>query len=258
MTNNTLKFVRALHQKKHRTQENFFLVEGAKSVLELIDSDWQIEKLFYTERFENQYFKTIQRHQNSIPEVEKITKTQLEKITTFQTNDMALAVVRIPLNQEFELQNEFVLALADIRDPGNLGTIIRIADWYGIAKIMCSENCVDWYNPKTIAASMGSFVRVKPFYTDLQIALAQTQLHVFGAFMEGKSIHEFDRISEGILLIGNESQGIPKNLAPFVNQKITIPRFGQAESLNAGIATAIICDNIKRSENQGFRNKKKS
>lgn len=249
MTNHTIKLIRSLHQKKYRNQEQLFTVEGTKSVLELLASDLQTKKLFYTEKFENQYFSFIQKAKNRIPEVERITQKQLEKITTFKTNDTVLAVVKIPKNQSFPFHHahdEFALALADIRDPSNLGTIIRIADWYGISKIICSETCVDWYNPKTISASMGSFIRIKSFYTNLESFLPQIQLPVFGAFMEGTPIHEFEEISKGIILIGNESQGIPKNLESIVSQKITIPRFGHAESLNAGIATAIICDNFMR------------
>lgn len=246
MTNNTVKLLRSLHQKKYRNQTGLFLVEGAKSVVELLHSELEIEKFFYTEKFEHQYTEDLRKNTQKIPEIEKITQIQLQKISTLKTNNTALAVVKIPAHQVPKIHNEFALALADIRDPGNLGTIIRVADWYNISKIICSKTCVSWHNPKTIAASMGSFCRVQPFYLDLISFLSQTNVPILGACMSGISIHEFKPKSEGIILIGNESQGVPRNLFPLIDHQITIPRFGQAESLNAGIATAIICDNFAR------------
>jgi len=248
MTSKTAKKVRSLHQKKYRLQENLFLVEGAKSVVELLDSNFQIEMLFYTEKFENQYNDYFNKLPFSVF-TEKIAAPQLAKISTFKSNEMALAVVQIPENKPLKISNELVLVLADIRDPGNLGTIIRIADWYGISKIICSKTSVDWYNPKVISGSMGSFLRVKPFYTDLENFLAQSQkasIPIFGTFLKGENIHQTKAISQGILVIGNESKGIPPLLEKWISHRLTIPKFGNAESLNAGIATAIICDNFRR------------
>jgi len=252
MTSKTAKKVRSLHQKKYRLQENLFLVEGAKSVVELLDSNFQVEMLFYTEKFENQYDTILKKVPFSVIS-EKISAPQLAKISTFKTNEMALAVVQIPENKPLKMGDELVLALADIRDPGNLGTIIRIADWYGISKIVCSKTSVDWYNPKVISGSMGSFLRLKPFYTDLENFFAQSQkasIPIFGTFLEGENIHETKAISKGVLVIGNESKGIPPSLEKWISHRLTIPKFGNAESLNAGIATAIICDNFRRKRNE--------
>jgi TrmH family RNA methyltransferase len=144
------------------------------------------------------------------------------------------------------LQEEFALVLDDIRDPGNLGTIIRTADWYGITRIIASSETADFYNSKVITSTMGSFTRVGIFYTTLEQYLAQSTLPVFGAYLEGKNIHETRFGSGGLIVIGNESHGIRPELEKFITDKITIPRFGKAESLNAAIATAIICDSIRR------------
>ena len=141
---------------------------------------------------------------------------------------------------------EFVLVLDDIRDPGNLGTIIRTADWYGIHKIVASVETADFYNPKVISATMGSFTRVSIFYTDLPQYLSGIKHRIFGAFLNGKNIHEVSFAPGGLVVIGNESRGISATLNSYITDKITIPRYGEAESLNAAIATAIICDNLRR------------
>ena len=139
------------------------------------------------------------------------------------------------------------LVLDDIRDPGNLGTIIRTADWYGINKIIASSETADFYNPKVISATMGSFTRTKIFYTGLESYLAgQTGRPIYGAFLHGNSIYQTDFSSGGFLVIGNESRGISERLEPHITERITIPRIGKAESLNAAIATAVVLDNIRR------------
>jgi RNA methyltransferase, TrmH family len=149
-------------------------------------------------------------------------------------------------NQSFLVsEHEFALVLDDIRDPGNLGTIIRTADWYGIQKIIASEETADYYNPKVISATMGSFTRVSVFYTDLATYLGQHHHRVFGAYLEGQDIHKVDFGTSGLVLIGNEARGISPSLSRFVTDKITIPKYGKAESLNAAIATAIICDQVR-------------
>jgi TrmH family RNA methyltransferase len=147
-----------------------------------------------------------------------------------------------------EVSNEFCLVLDDLRDPGNLGTIIRTADWYGIRNIIASEETADFYNPKTISATMGSFCRVNVFYTGLEGFLSKNKLPLFGAFMEGSDAHRVDFGTSGLLVIGNESNGISQAIGRFVQQRITIPRVGGAESLNAAIATGILLDNIFRSK----------
>ncbi len=251
MTKNWQKIIKSLHQKKHRTEENLFLVEGAKSVSELIqnnskDINFIIKGLFYTEDFYKNYAKKLTQL-SAYQAV--VSEKLLEQNGTLQTNDGALAVVEIPkIPTNFILQN-YALALADIRDPGNLGAIIRIADWYGIKEIICSQTTVDWYNPKVIIASMGSFLRVKPYYCELDNFLTSSisnGYNIYGMFLEGENLHKIEFAQKGIIVIGNESNGISEEITKTITNKITIQQFGQAESLNAAMATAVVCDNLRR------------
>jgi TrmH family RNA methyltransferase len=176
-----------------------------------------------------------------------VDASELAAFGTLEHNDGALAIAK---QKETALPSEVtdvVLALDDIRDPGNLGTLIRIADWYGIKHIICSPTCVDWHNPKTISATMGSFTRVSGHYTDLPSYLKKEKAPVLGAFLDGKSVHEFTFPKSGILVIGSESHGIGKDAEKMVTERVTIPRFGTAESLNAAVAGAIILDRWKSS-----------
>jgi len=251
MTKNQIKFVRSLQQKKNRQANNLFVVEGAKNVFEVLKSNWKIESLFVSPEFEGELRDFLSKEYIEIsPILSK--KASLQQAGTFKTNNSVLAVVKMP-KQNFENKgeanennSELILALDNIKDPGNLGTILRTADWYGIKQIICSLDCVDIYNPKVIASSMGSFLRIKVVYTDLTEFFRQNSIPVYGAFLEGENIHQMDFEPQAILLIGSESHGINANLTDFVNKKIHIPRFGKAESLNASIATAVICDNWKR------------
>jgi TrmH family RNA methyltransferase len=246
-----IKLINSLQHKKYRIQHQCFLVEGAKSVLELFSSDYQIQVLFVTEEF---YQRHIRLLQNQSLQYQIVSQEELEKTGVYQTNNACLAVVSIKPNRPLIVQgNEFILMLDDIKDPGNLGTILRIADWYGINKIVCSESTTDFYNPKVIAASMGSFTRVQAYYCDLAQYLHHyaTAMPVYGAFLEGKNVHTLSFAKAGILIMGNESQGIRTELEPLVTSKIHIPRYGGAESLNVGVATAIICDNIRRETSEG-------
>lgn len=246
------KLIKSLHQKKFRVEEKLFLVEGEKSVLELlIEKDSfnkiRIDALFYTEKFAHANAKLLPTFQSQVTYHELVTQNILESVGTLQSNDSAIAVAHIPANFPLKINQEMVLALADIRDPGNLGTIIRIADWYGINKLICSETTTDFYSPKVIAATMGSFLRVRAYYCDLKgYLLENKEFPVYGAFLDGKNIYKQPFEKEGIIVIGNESNGIPAYLEDLIPHKLTIPRFGQAESLNAAIATAIFCDNWRR------------
>lgn len=246
------QFIRSLHQKKFRQEHGQFLVQGAKSVQEVLASDFQVEQVLATEAFAEAFYKENVRaadHQRT--PVEIVSADELTRIGTLESNNAALAVVKTLENRPLLAQpGEIVLVLDDIRDPGNLGTILRIADWYGITKVICSETTADVYNPKVISASKGSFTRVRWFYTDLAAYLHQqktAQMPVYGAFLGGQNVHTlpFDTAG-GYLIMGNEANGIQPNLMPFVTQQITIPRFGEAESLNVGIATAVILDNWRR------------
>ena len=237
------KQIRSLQQKKFRSELGLFLVEGAKGVLEACASDLDIEEIFCTESF---FTLNEDKLTKKCSKIVFVKESLLSKLGTFSSNNAAIAVIYIPKNEELVADNDFVILLDEIKDPGNLGTIIRTADWYGITKIICSNDSVDVFNPKVINATMGSFGRVKLFYTDFDEYLSKTQLPVFGAYLGGESIYSINYPSEGYLLMGNESKGINSNLEKYVSNKITIPRKGTAESLNVAIATSIICDNIMR------------
>jgi TrmH family RNA methyltransferase len=243
-TKNQAKLIKSLHDKKYRNELGLFLVEGEKNVLELFNSDWKIDYLLCTAKFFDNNRNLI-KNKNIIYDV--VEQSEIEKVSTLESNDSALAIVKQKENKKLEVnKNEIIIALDEIKDPGNLGTIIRIADWYGITKIIASENTVDFYNSKVISATKGSFMRVGVFYTNLVETLPKIGLPIFGAFMSGENIHTFTFPKSGILVMGNESNGISKEIGKIVTQKITIPSFGGAESLNVAIATSIILDNWKR------------
>lgn len=245
LSKNQLKFIQSLHQKKYRQQHGAFLVEGAKSVQEVLRSDFQTELVVATEAF---YKENTQLTDRQRTPVEIATVAELERAGTLESNNAALAVVRTKENRPLVAEpNEIALVLDDIRDPGNLGTILRIADWYGVRKILCSETTADVYNPKVISASKGSFTRVQWWYGNLGPFLAQQRgVAVYGAFLDGADVHTATAGAGGYVVMGNESNGIGPEVARYVTQRITIPRYGAAESLNVGIATAIILDNFRR------------
>lgn len=248
LSKNLSKSIQLLHQKKHRQAEGAFLVEGAKSVQEVLASDFHVEVLVMTEAFYKEN-PTLPDHQR--PRLEIATADELTRAGTLESNNTALAVVRTKENQSLVADaGEIVLVLDDIRDPGNLGTILRIADWYGVRKILCSDTTADVYNPKVITASKGSFTRVQWWYGDLARFFAQiksTAHPIYGAFLDGDDVHAvaFGTVG-GYVVMGNESNGICPEVAAFVSRRLTIPRYGAAESLNVGIATAVILDNIRR------------
>jgi TrmH family RNA methyltransferase len=242
LTQSQKKLIKSLHDKKGRAASGLFLVEGEKSVAELLKSDFQIEMLLVTEEFFRTYKNFVGEKPYAIADQEMI-----EKLGTLESNDSAIAVARQKTETALDMRG-IVLTLDKIQDPGNLGTIIRIADWYEIKNIICSEDTADLYNAKTIGASMGSFTRMHVSYQNLEKFLGGAQaknIPIFGAFLSGENLHTTAFPKDGILLMGNESKGISKNLERFVSKKITIPSFGGAESLNVAIATAIILDNWK-------------
>jgi TrmH family RNA methyltransferase len=241
---NKAKFIKSLQIKKFRTEYKQFLVEGAKSILELINSDYVINELLVTENFQKEYASALYKR-NIKPTI--ITENELSNISSFSSNNSALAVVSMKENKSLSVKNnEWGIILDDIKDPGNMGTIIRIADWYGIHKIICSETTADYYNPKVISSSMGSFTRVEIFYSNIETFLSSVTLPVYAADLEGKDVHHYSFSSGGYLVMGNESEGLSSGIKKYITEKIHIPRYGQAESLNVAIATAILCDNIKR------------
>lgn len=242
------KYVQSLQIKKYRQEHQRFLVEGTKSVQELLKSDLETELLLCTPKFFLENEKKLKKIS-----VEQISQSELEKLGTLQSNDAALAVVKMRENAPFVVEtNEFALVLDDIRDPGNLGTILRIADWYGIKKIICSDTTVDFYNPKVVSASMGSFSRILVYYSEISVyfenIVKKNKIEIIGTFLNSENVHRFDFPSSGYIVLGNESNGIGAEVEKLITKKITIPRYGDAESLNVGIATAVVLDNLRRRE----------
>lgn len=238
--------IKSLHDKKYRKNCGLFLVEGEKSVLETLNSDYEIKTLLITKNFNIQYQKIIREKKVNYEIVEA---SEIEKVSTLESNDSALAIVKQKDNIIITPKiNEIILALDNIRDPGNFGTIIRIADWYGIKKIVASIGTVDLYNPKVISATKGSFTRVDVYYTDLSDFLIKSKMPILGAFLDGENVHQFNFPQGGILMMGNESKGINNEMKKLITKKITIPAYGQTESLNVAIATAILLDNWKRNQ----------
>lgn len=239
-----LKFIRSLRHKKYRQLEQAFVVEGTKNVMALLNADYAVQMILGTEDF-------IKMHKDALQKYEGIaftaSATTLASLGTLKANNAALAVALIPAEQPLPVDlQERALVLEDIRDPGNLGTIIRIADWYGIYSLICSKSTVELYNPKVLQASMGSFVRVSMYSTDLPTYLQQASRPVIGAFTQGENVHHTTLPTPSFLVIGNEAHGISQAIAPYIQQRIAIPRYGQAESLNAAIATAILCDHWRK------------
>ncbi|WP_019986389.1 TrmH family RNA methyltransferase [Rudanella lutea] len=247
LSKNRAQFIRSLHQKKFRQEHGLFLVEGAKSVREVLASDFRVDTLLATEAF---YKENALPADRQPPSVEIVSPEELTRVGTLESNNMALALVRTRENRPLLAEpGEIVLLLDDVRDPGNLGTILRIADWYGVRKVVCSDTTAEVYNPKVISASKGSFTRVHWYYTDL-VAYAKALpagTPVYGAFLDGQNVHSLPFGTDGgYLMMGNEANGIRPELVPMVSRSVTIPRYGDAESLNVGIATAVILDNWRR------------
>lgn len=244
-----IKLINQLKQKKYRELDNLFLVEGSRNVLDFLQSKSNLVELFATNSW-------IQKHERDIANYGSITVStkDIKKITALSTPSEVLAIFTLPdtgFNGKIDTDN-LIIALDNISDPGNLGTIIRTADWFGISQIICSNNTVDAYNPKVVQATMGSLARVKVTYTELNNLLASLpkELPVFGATLNGTPITELKPQTNGIILIGSEAHGISNELLPYITHKITIPSFNQntanrPESLNASIANAIICYALK-------------
>lgn len=233
--------------RKYRQEEQCFIVQGAKAVSETLASDFEVTLVAGTEAF----LDPIKRQLERVGDVLYAAEEELKTLGSLESNNAALAVVKMKHQAEPELpKKEYGLVLDDIRDPGNLGTIIRTADWYGITRIFASAETTDFYNPKVINATMGSFLRVEVFYVALEQILTKNTLPVYGALLEGTNVHQVNFNPAGLIVIGNESRGISPGVKQFVTQPITIPRYGQAESLNASTATAVILDNLRR----GYKN----
>ena len=234
------KYIKSLQLKKYRQQSGSFLVEGEKNLLELLASDIQIEELVLTKAFAETVEARFPKRYHTVA-----NQSEIERLGTLKSNNAGLAVAKIPQEiNSSDLAKGKVLMLEDINDPGNLGTIIRIADWYGINDIICSPGTADCYNPKVIQATKGSFTRVRVHYSELPGFIDQIDLPVYGMVLDGEDLHQVLFPTDFIMLIGSESHGISSALANKLTHKITIPRIGGAESLNAAIATAIVCDRV--------------
>ncbi len=247
LSKNQSKLLRSLQRKKNRQEQGLFLVEGGKIVSELLRSGWPLHSLYVSDDFAAAQAGQLEHCQ--VP----VTRCAAEELTaagTLVSNRDAIAIARIPESVEpIAGAGQWVLALDRINDPGNLGTLLRIADWYGITQLVCSADTVDLYNPKVINASMGSFLRVGVAHLDLEGWLADLpeSVSVLGAYLEGDSVHELQPgLQGGVLLMGSEARGIAADLERFVTHRVTIPAFGAAESLNVAVATAVICDNLRR------------
>jgi TrmH family RNA methyltransferase len=238
VSKNQIKLINSLQQKKYRKLHNLFIAEGKKVIQELIDANFCLEHLFVTKTdlFDKKHAATL------------ILDSELKKISALTTANDCLAVFEIK-ETTFKPTSGLELALDDIKDPGNMGTIIRLCDWFGISKIICTEETVDMYNPKVVQATMGSLARVQVEYTNLAAYLKATDLEIFGTFMDGENIYKKELPSNGILVMGNEANGISSEIENLITQKIAIPRFGnlqQTESLNVATATAIFLSEFKR------------
>ena len=240
VSKNQIKLITSLQQKKYRNQEQLFIAEGIKVVQELLNSNFELQDLFTTKKD----FLTVSKNK-----VHAISEAELKKISALTTPNTCLAVFKIPKAKEI-IEKGLIVALDDVRDPGNLGTIIRLCDWFGIETLFCSEESVDVYNPKVVQATMGSISRVNVVYGNLEVFLSQTKLPVFGTFMDGKNIYQEKLPKKGIIIMGNEANGISSAVEKLVSERIAIPRFGNlqvTESLNVATATAIILSEFKRS-----------
>lgn len=241
LSKSRVKYIQTLFHKKFRDIENRFIIEGPKIINEfLLKSPDIIYELYATDEWLKN--NDISIYDITPDKLIAITEDDLKKISSLPTPNQALAIVQKP-EKEFPdlLTNETILMLDEIQDPGNMGTIIRIADWFGINKIICSTNCADMYNFKVIQSTMGSILRVHILYTDLAEWLKKhTEFTVYAATLHGKSLYETSPFKKGIILMGNESKGIKPELLMLSKSKITIPRIGEAESLNAAVATGII------------------
>lgn len=243
LSKNEIKYIQSLGHKKRRDEERLFLMEGNKMVAELLAHyPSQIVRLYATETFfeQNSAARQIQLHQ-------VVSEDELARISQLQTPNQALALVNYFAEAAVELSStEWTLALDGIRDPGNMGTIIRLADWFGIRTIICSPDCADIYNPKVVQATMGSIMRVTVVEKQLAVFLADQNLPVVGAVLGGRELSSFEFPKTGILVIGNESNGIREDVISLLSDKLMIPRFGEVESLNAAIATSIFLWELKR------------
>ena len=239
VSKNQIKLITSLQQKKYRNEHQLFIAEGVKVIQELLLSNFVLEHLFITEGI----FEEVGISQKTL-----INEPDMKRISALSSPSPCLAIFKIPKETKIETKG-LIVALDDIRDPGNLGTIIRLCDWFGVKQLLCSAETADVYNPKVIQATMGSITRVNINYVDLDKYISQSNLPVFGTFMDGKNVYNETLPKEAILILGNEANGISPILEKSIKNRIAIPRFGdvqQTESLNVATATAIFLSEFRR------------
>lgn len=233
-----IKLITRLKQKKYRKEYGLFVVEGFKAITELLQSNLELHTLYTTTPF----------NIDAINEV-LISQNDLNRMSFLTTPNNSMAIFKIPKRKAIE-KNNLILALDDVRDPGNLGTIIRLCDWFGIKNLVCSKATVDCFNPKVVQATMGSIARINITYSDLISFITDYKAPVYGAYMDGDNVYKSCLPEHGILVMGNEANGISKEIEAVISHKIAIPRFGDlqvTESLNVATATAILLSEFKRS-----------
>lgn len=239
VSKNQIKLITSLVQKKYRKQHGLFFAEGIKVIDELLLSNFELDHVFITKPM----FFEVDEKKKTI-----VTDSELKKISALTTSNDSLAVFKIPKENKI-IKEGLIVALDDIRDPGNLGTIIRLCDWFGIKQLICSEQTVDLYNPKVVQATMGSISRVNVSYVDLKNTLEELKLPVYGTFMDGENIYKANLQQNAVIVLGNEANGISSEIEKIATHKIAIPRFGDlqvTESLNVATATAIVLSEFKR------------
>lgn len=235
ISKNQIKFVRQLEQKKYRKKEGLFVAEGPKVVGDLLRAGFKAHTIFATNEWDSQG-QTFQ----------EVSDEELRRVSFLQHPQRVLALFFIP-TESVPSVSSLSLALDDVQDPGNLGTIIRIADWFGIDTIYCSENTADAWSPKVVQATMGSIARVNIIYTDLQELISKAQVPVYGTLLDGQDIYTQELSKEGIIVMGNEGNGISAPIRKLINRRLLIPQFHEGpESLNVAIATAITCSEFRR------------
>lgn len=245
ISKNQIKFVRQLEQKKYRQKEGLFVAEGPKVVGDLLRHGWQPKALYATSAWEGMGSMT---DSGGI----QVSDEELQRLSFLQHPQQVLAVFPLPANRQMPplKQGRLYLALDGVQDPGNLGTIIRIADWFGIDAIYCSTDTADVWNPKVVQATMGSIARVSLYYTDLPQMLKSAEVPVYGTLLDGEDIYSQSLSSDGIIVMGNEGNGLSAPVRELVDRKLLIPSFNSspdmAESLNVAIATAITCSEFRR------------
>jgi len=247
LTKNEIKFVKSLHQKKNREIHKLFIVEGEKLIDELLkQGDYKVERIYHTHDYELPH--TIDHNLFQL-----ISNQDLSRISNLKTPNKVLATVQFktPKPLDYTADN-LILILDEIKDPGNMGTIIRTANWFGVKQIVCSENCVDLYNPKCIQASMGAIYKSQVHYCPLQNTIDQLKsnhFNIVGASLDGENMYHSTFSPKTALVMGSESHGISQSTEPLIDKNILIPQYGTAESLNVGIATGIILAEYKRQVN---------